>query len=131
MMTRKILLLPLICLLAATAASAQPGGGGGRGRGGGGGGGRPPSGSSSSSAPSAPKRAPTPANQLQIIGVVTAIDAAAGRVTINYEPVEALNWPAGTQPFPLAKTALLEGLTVGEKVRFSVDSGEIWVLKPF
>jgi Cu/Ag efflux protein CusF len=132
---RKRLLPVLVCLLAATAAQAQMGGGGGGGgRGRGGGGGRPSGGSSSpssSGAPSAPKRAPTPTNQLQIIGVVTAIDAAAGRITIAYEPVEALNWPAGTQPFPLAKTALLDGVTVGEKVRFSLDSGEIWVLKPF
>jgi Cu/Ag efflux protein CusF len=127
---RKRLLPVLVCLLAVTAAQAQPGGGG-RGRGGGGGGGGRSSGGSAPAGPAAPKRAPTATNQIQIVGVVTAIDAAAGRVTIAYEPVEALNWPSGTQPFPVAKTALLEGVTVGEKVRFSLDNSEIWVLKPF
>jgi Cu/Ag efflux protein CusF len=116
---RKHLIPALICLLAATAAQAQPGGGGrGGGRGGGPG-------------PSAPKRAPTQPNLLEIIGVVKAIDAATGRVTITYEPVEALNWPTGTQPFPVAKSAMLDGVTVDEKVRFTVDSGEISSLKPF
>jgi Cu(I)/Ag(I) efflux system protein CusF len=108
----------LVCLLAASAAYAQPGGG--RGRGGGGGGGR--------SAPSAPKKPPaTP----EFIGVVKAIDAPTGRLTISYDAVELINWPAGTQPFPVAKSAMLEGVTVGEKVRFTLDSGEISTLKPF
>jgi Cu/Ag efflux protein CusF len=116
----------LICLLAATTVFAQPGGG--RGRGGGG----PPGGSGPSPAgPSAPKRAPTPVDKLEIIGVIKEIDRGTGRVTIAYEPVEALGWPAGAQPFPVAKSALLEGATVGEKVRFSLDSGQISALKPF
>jgi Cu/Ag efflux protein CusF len=112
---RKYLIPVLICLLAATAASAQPGGGHGRGGGGG-----PP--------PSAPKKKPT---QPEFIGVVKAIDATAGRLTISYDALEALNWPPGTQPFPVAKSAMLEGVTVGEKVRFTLDSGEIASLKPF
>ncbi|HEX3885933.1 MAG TPA: copper-binding protein [Phenylobacterium sp.] len=131
---RKRRLLPvLFALMAATAASAQPGGGGhGHGGGGGGGGsGGGGGGSSGGPAPSAPRRAQTPVNQLQIVGVVKAIDAAAGRITIAYEPVEALNWPSGTQPFPVAKSALLNGVTVDEKVRFTLDSGEIATLKPF
>ncbi|HLZ76900.1 copper-binding protein [Phenylobacterium sp.] len=111
---RKLFIPLLVCLLAAGAASAQPGGG--RGRGGGG----PP--------PSAPKKRPvTP----EFIGVVKSIDAATGRLTISYDPVEVINWPAGTQPFPVAKSAMLEGVTVGEKVRFTLDSGEIATLKPF
>jgi Cu/Ag efflux protein CusF len=125
----------LLCLTVATVAHAQPGGGG---HGGGGGGGRgghgggSSGGSSSAPAPdSAPKHAPTPVNQLEIVGVIKAIDPSTDRVTIAYEAVEALNWPPGTQPFPVAKTALLEGATVGEKVRFTVDSGQIATLKPF
>jgi Cu/Ag efflux protein CusF len=129
-MRRKLIPL-LVCLLAATAASAQPGGGGGgRGRGGGGGGGGS-GGGSSAPGPSAPKRAPTAFNQIQFVGVVKALDTASGRVTISYDPVESINWPSGTQPFPVAKSAMLEGVTVGEKVRFTLDSGEISSLKPF
>ena len=117
-MMRKVLTPLLIGLLAATAAYGQPGGGRG--------GGRPPGGQGGP-----PRRAPKPLNQLEIIGVIQAVDTTAGRVTIAYEPVEQMNWPAGAQPFPVGKSALLNGVTVGEKVRFTLDSGEITTLKPF
>lgn len=112
---RRQLIAVAACLLAASAAAttaeAQSGG---RGRGG------PP--------PSGPRKPPpTP----EFIGVVKAIDAATGRLTITYDAVESLNWPAGTQPFPVAKSAMLQGVTVGDKVRFTLDSGEISTLKPF
>lgn len=109
---RKSLLPILVCLLAASAAQAQPGGGR---RGGGG----PP--------PAAQKRPATP----EFIGVVKAVDTATGRLTIAYDAMEALNWPPGTQPFPVAKSSMLQGVTVGQKVRFTLDSGEIASLKPF
>jgi Cu/Ag efflux protein CusF len=122
----------LIVLMVATTAHAQRGGGGGGGGGRGGGGGGAPGGSKpASSAPAAPKKPATPLNQLPIIGVVKAIDVPAGRITIAYEPVEALGWPAGTQPFPVGKTAMLTVATVGQKVRFSLDDGQISALKPF
>jgi Copper binding periplasmic protein CusF len=115
MTLRRRLLPVLICLLAASAASAQPGGGG-RGRGGGGG------------PPAAPRKPPsTP----EFIGVVKAIDVPTGRLTITYDGVESINWPPGTQPFPVAKSAMLDGVKVGDKVRFTLDSGSIATLKPF
>ncbi len=120
----------LIYLTPATSAFAQPGSGGGGHGGSGRGGGASGSGSAPANA-SAPKRTTSAPNQLEIIGVIKAIDGEADRVTIAYEVVEALNWPPGTQPFPVAKTALLNGVTVGEKVRFSIDSGQISALKPF
>ena len=113
----------LLCLMVATSAQAQRGGGG-RGHGEG-----PPSGSPP--APPAPKRALTPVNQLQIIGVVKAIDLQTQRITIAYDAVEALNWPPGTMPFPVSKSAMLSSATVGEKVRFSIDGGQISALKSF
>jgi Cu/Ag efflux protein CusF len=119
-----------ICLMVATTAHAQSGGGGGRGRGGGGGA-SPSAPSSSPSGPTAPRRAQTPVNQLQIIGVVKAIDLETQRITIAYDAVEALNWPPGTMPFPVSKTAMLTSATVGEKVRFSIDGGQISALKAF
>ena len=116
MTIRKALVPVLICLLAASAASAQPGGGGGgRGRGGGG---PPPA---QKKAPSAP----------EFIGVVKAVDVPTGRLTIAYDGVESINWPPGTQPFPVAKSAMLDGVKVGDKVRFTLDSGSIATLKPF
>jgi Cu/Ag efflux protein CusF len=128
MMTKIALPVLALCLLAATAADAQYSGrhgGGGQGRG-------SPSGSS---APARPSPTPAPSNvaadKADIVGVVQSIDAANDRVTIAYQPVEALNWPAGTKPFEVAKSALLAGVTVGEKVRFRLESQQIYVLKAF
>jgi Cu/Ag efflux protein CusF len=116
-----------ICLMAATAAHAQGGGG----RRGGGGGKRPPT-SSDPSTPTAkaPARAAAPAGKTQIVGVIQAIDPGADRVTIAYEANDALNWPAGANTFVVSKNELLKGVTVGETVRFTLDSQQISTLRP-
>jgi len=115
----------LISLVAANAAQAQSSGGRGHG---GGRGGHPPGGSAS-----APRVAPAakPFAEPEIIGVVKLIDPDAGRITIAYEPVDALDWPAGTQPFVVSRTSLLKDLTVGEKVRFKLESQQIASIRPF
>lgn len=130
--------LVLVLLMAASVAHAQYGGGpggggmggGGHGRGGGGrGGGHGGGGSGADPGAAATPRKPlTPVNEVQIIGVVKAVDLGTERITIAYEPVEALGWPAGTQPFPVEKSAMLKAATVGQKVRFSLDSGYISAL---
>ncbi len=119
----------MMCLIAATAAHAQ-GGGGGR-RGGNRGGKGPPTSSPSPSADSEAKPAQKPPARIEIVGVITAIDAPADRVTIAYEQTDALNLPAGERPFVVAKDELLKGASVGEKVRFSLDSQQISTLQPF
>ena len=65
-----------------------------------------------------------------IDGVVTRIDPAAGRVTIAYDEVDALNWPRGTMAFGVERSGLLNGLSVGEKVRFHVESQTISAIEP-
>ncbi|MGH6967457.1 MAG: copper-binding protein, partial [Phenylobacterium sp.] len=117
--------LLMICLMAASAAQAQSGGG--RGHGGGGRGGHPQGGAKPTAA-GAPAKAFA---QPEIVGIVKAVDLDAGRVTIAYEPVEALDWPAGTQPFVVSKAALLKDLTVGEKIRFQLESQQIAAIRPF
>ncbi len=126
----------------AQTTGADPGAGagglGGGGRHGGGGdrgdrGGKQPSGP-----PSAPPAAKTnvitadkPASKIEIVGVIKAIDRAAGRVTIAYEPVDELNWPRGTMPFPVSENSILAGAAVGQKVRFKLDSHEIYEMRPY
>ena len=129
-----------MALVPAAAAHAQYGGGmggGGGGMGGGGGhkghGGRSQDPSSSPS-PASPERPPppaTPLNKIEIVGVIKAIDRATDRITIAYEAVDALNWPAGTMPFGVSETALLKDAAVGEKVRFKLQSQQISELHPF
>jgi Copper binding periplasmic protein CusF len=125
----------VILLLIGTAAHAQGGGGGrgggGGGRGGGGGGGRgaPPS-SSDGGPPPPPNVRQVAANQIDIVGVVKAI-GPDDRITIDYEEAPALDLPAGSRSFVVAKTSLLKDVTVGERVRFRLDSQQVSVLAPF
>jgi len=152
-MLRRLMPPLMICLLVASAAQAQYGGGGmggggmgggmggggmggGAGQGGGGGGhGHGGGGGRGGHAPggeaAAPAKPAKPFTQPEIVGVVKAIDAESGRITIAYEPVEALDWPAGTQPFAVSKSTLLKDLTVGEKVRFQLESQQIAAIQPF
>lgn len=120
----------MIFLVAATSAHAQSGPGRGRG---GGGGGHPSSGGSSSptSATTPAPKPPKPTNQISIVGVVKVIDLDAKRVTISYEAVDGLNWPAGTMPFTVYNADLLKTVSVGQKVRFKLDSQQITELTPY
>jgi Cu/Ag efflux protein CusF len=133
MMFKRVTPLLAIFLVVATAAQAQsgPGGGGpGGGRGGHGGGRAPPSGGVTTSAAAPAPRPPKPENQIEIVGVVTAIDLDAGRITIAYDAVDELNWPHGTMPFAVYKADLLKTATVGERVRFKLDGQRITELGP-
>jgi Cu(I)/Ag(I) efflux system protein CusF len=49
------------------------------------------------------------------VGVVKAIDARSGTVTLAHEPVPALGWPAMVMPFSVS-AELARGIQVGQKV---------------
>lgn len=143
---RRLGMLALGFLMAGTAAHAQgypgggggfPGGGGGRGGGGGGrgGGGRGGGGggggqSSGGGSPPPPAVKQVAASQIDIVGVVKQI-GPDDRVTIDYEEAPALDLPAGSRSFVVAKMSLLKDVTVGEHVRFRLDSQQVSVLAPF
>jgi len=116
-------------MLAGTAAVAQPlgGPGGGRGRDGGAAGGAP---SSGDRPPPPPAIKPFTASQIDMVGVVKEV-GPNDRITIEYEEAPALTLPAGERQFVVAKTSLLKDVTVGEHVRFRLDSQEVSVLAPF
>ena len=52
-------------------------------------------------------------------GAITAVDAAAGKVTIAHGPIPEVNWPAMTMAFTASPTVLQEA-KVGEEVQFDV-----------
>ncbi len=52
-------------------------------------------------------------------GAVTAIDKAAGKITLSHGPIPEVGWPAMTMTFA-AKPDLLSGVAVGDKVTFDV-----------
>jgi len=67
------------------------------------------------------------------VGVITAVDAKAGRVTIKHGPIPAVGWPAMTMSFRAAP-ALLRGAKSGQPVAFDVRTrgadAEVTALKP-
>jgi len=70
---------------------------------------------SASSAPATPKATGV---SHQAVGSVDSVDAKAGTVTLNHEPVATLKWPAMTMDFVLANASLMQGLTPGAPVSF-------------
>src|SRR5262245_12227113 len=61
-------------------------------------------------------------------GKVVAVDAAQGMVTLNHGPIQGL-MPAMQMAFPVQQVALLQGLHVGETVRFALQvRGAEWVI---
>ena len=57
-------------------------------------------------------------------GVVRAVNAQAGTVTIAHGPIADLNWPAMTMAFPVQSPALLNGVAVGAQVHFTLVNHE-------
>lgn len=54
-------------------------------------------------------------------GTVTAVDKAAGTVTIDHGPIPEAKWGAMTMAFK-AEPAMLETVTVGDKVEFGMTT---------
>jgi Cu/Ag efflux protein CusF len=136
-MSRRIATLLMLGLFAAGAAQAQigggpegsggPGGGHGRGGHGRGGGGE----TAKPARPDRPAPPEKPVNQIEIVGVVRAIDPRTEQITIAYDAVDALNWQPGVLPFVVGKSAMLNAVAVGQKVRFKLDSQRISEIRPF
>ncbi|HET8763736.1 MAG TPA: copper-binding protein [Rhodanobacter sp.] len=57
---------------------------------------------------------------MQGTGIVTAIDAARGTITLRHQAIAAIGWPAMTMTFRADPPALLSKLKVGAPVRFTL-----------
>src|SRR3954462_14944366 len=52
-------------------------------------------------------------------GEVMAVDAVSGTVTLKHGPIEMLAVRGGTAEYPVKDVAKLQGVKVGERVRFN------------
>ena len=52
---------------------------------------------------------------------VTKVDQAAGRVTLKHEGIKSLDMPPMTMVFHVNSSHLLDGLVVGNRVRFAAE----------
>lgn len=66
----------------------------------------------------------TAAAAAQSDGEVRKIDLAQGKVTLRHGPLANLDMPAMTMVFRAADPKLLQGLKVGDKVKFAADKKE-------
>ena len=55
---------------------------------------------------------------------MTKVDKAAGRVEIRHGEIKALDMPPMRMVFRVREPRLLEGLAVGDKVRFTAEKVE-------
>jgi Cu(I)/Ag(I) efflux system protein CusF len=53
-------------------------------------------------------------------GVVTAVDAKGGTVTIHHGPIAKLGWPAMTMAFKASPPSLAQGVKAGQSVTFTL-----------
>lgn len=63
-------------------------------------------------------------------GVINRVDAAAGVVNINHEPIAALKWPAMSMDFKVADKRQLVPLKAGQTVSFGLtkDAAQGYVI---
>ncbi|MDR1489531.1 MAG: copper-binding protein [Desulfovibrio sp.] len=59
-----------------------------------------------------------PGKVYTIKGVIEAVERESGKVTIHHPAIPELKWPAMTMRFAVESPDLLEGLAVGQTVRF-------------
>ena len=66
-------------------------------------------------------------------GTITAVDAAAGTITIEHGPIPGVGWPAMTMRFTASPT-IVEAASTGERVEFDVSVrdgvNEITAIRP-
>lgn len=66
--------------------------------------------------------APDQSAPIRSVGTVQALDAAAGTITLEHEPIPAIKWGAMTMEFKAEKPGALDGLQVGDRVSFELKS---------
>ena len=55
-------------------------------------------------------------------GEVRRIDKAGGRITLRHSEIKSLDMPPMTMVFRVRDPALLDGLKVGDKIRFTAEN---------
>jgi Cu(I)/Ag(I) efflux system protein CusF len=69
--------------------------------------------------PAAPDAAAADIKLASGTGVVSAVDAKAGTVTLDHQPIPAISWPAMTMAFK-ASPAIVASVKPGDKVTFDL-----------
>lgn len=57
-------------------------------------------------------------------GTVKSVDAAAGKLVIDHDPIPALQWPRMVMDFRLQDKAMADKVKAGDKIKFTMIPGE-------
>ena len=68
--------------------------------------------------------APATTQSIPATGTVKSVDAAAGKLVIDHDPIPVLKWPAMVMDFRLADKAMADKVKAGDKVKFEMKAGE-------
>jgi Cu(I)/Ag(I) efflux system protein CusF len=76
---------------------------------------------SASAAPALAWDAVHPTGEVVPIGRVVKVDTDAGKITIEHKPIWRFYMEAMTMTFKVSDSAMLAGLTPGDRIRFKVE----------
>ena len=63
-------------------------------------------------------------------GTVAAVDPTSRKVTIEHEPISAMNWPAMKMEFSAAPSLDISKVNTGDKVRFTFSAaGNVYTVQ--
>lgn len=70
--------------------------------------------------------APAPKSEAMITatGMVKSVDATAGKLVIDHDPIPALSWPKMVMDFRLADKTMAGKVKAGDKVKFEMKESE-------
>ncbi len=69
-----------------------------------------------------PAETPAVSGPITSSGKITAVDAAAGTVTLDHQAIPAVKWDAMSMAFTTTDPAMLKDLKVGDMVTFDLKS---------
>ncbi|MBI1361758.1 MAG: hypothetical protein GC155_15885 [Alphaproteobacteria bacterium] len=75
-----------------------------------------------STASTATPASPAATGPIMGIGKIAAVDAKAGTIKLDHQPIPALDWPAMSMAFTVTDPAMLAGLSAGDSVSFEIKS---------
>lgn len=67
---------------------------------------------------------PSASESIAATGTVESVDAAAGKLVIDHDPISALQWPRMVMDFRLADKALTGKVKAGDRVKSTLTPGE-------
>lgn len=67
-------------------------------------------------------------HMIEATGSVVALKPKSAKIRITHDPIRALKWPSMTMDFPVTENVVLENVSVGDRVQFTLHRVERGVM---